>query len=187
VGAAAKSEIVAVAGRDVPVSNPHKVYFPEAGYTKLDLVRYYLAVAPGALAGAGGRPLVLKRYVDGIGEPAFYQKRAPANRPAWIETVEFAFPSGRTATEVVLRDAAGLVYVVNLGCIELHPYPVRAEDLDHPDELRVDLDPVPGVPWQDVCRVAQICREVLADHALTAFPKTSGSRGVHLHVRLRPR
>jgi bifunctional non-homologous end joining protein LigD len=185
--AARKVEVVNVAGREVQVSNPGKVFFPEAGYTKWDLVRYYLDVAPGALAAVGGRPLVLKRYVDGIGEPAFYQKRAPKNRPDWLECVEFRFPSGRTAEELVLRDAAGLVYVVNLGCVDLHPHPVRAQSLDHPDELRVDLDPVPGVGWTDVTQVAQICREILADHGLVSFPKTSGSRGVHLNVRLHPR
>jgi bifunctional non-homologous end joining protein LigD len=183
----AEQEIVSVAGREVVVTNPGKPYFAEAGLTKLDVVRYYLDVAPAALRGIAGRPLVLKRYVDGAGEPPFYQKRAPDTRPDWIDTVTLQFPSGRTATEVVVRDAAQLAWVVNLGCIELHPHPVRAEDLDHPDELRVDLDPVPGVGWEDIRRVALLCREVLGEHGLTGWPKTSGSRGMHLWVRLVPR
>ncbi len=179
-------EILEVAGREVTVSNPDKVYFPKAGHTKLDLVRYYLSVADGALRGAGGRPMALKRFVDGAeGEP-FFQKRAPEHRPPWIETVELAFPSGRTAAEVVLRDAAGLAWVANLGCIDLNPHPVRAEDLDHPDELRIDLDPVPGVEWEHIRQVALVCREVLADMDLVGWPKTSGSRGIHINVRIRP-
>jgi DNA ligase D-like protein (predicted polymerase) len=180
----ARSEIIAVAGREVTVTNPDKVYFPTAGYTKLDVVRYYVAVAEAALRGVGGRPFVLKRYVDGADEAPFYQKRAPENRPPWVDTVTLSFPSGRTAAEVVIRDAAQLIWVVNLGCIELHPHPVRAEDLDHPDELRVDLDPVPGVSWDEVRRVALLCREVLAEHGLTGWPKTSGSRGMHLNARI---
>ena len=140
-------EILEVAGRKVPVSNPGKIFFPQTGHTKLDLVRYYLSVADGALRGVAGRPMVLKRFVHGADSEAFFQKRAPSSRPDWIETIMLSFPSGRTAEEVVVRDAAGLAWVVNLGCIDLNPHPVRAEDLDHPDELRVDLDPVPGVDW----------------------------------------
>jgi len=182
-----RKEILEVAGRSVPVSHPDKVYFPQTGHTKLDLVRYYLSVAGGALRGAAGRPMVLKRYVNGAeGEP-FFQKRAPSSRPDWIETVELSFPSGRTAEEVVVQDAAGLAWVVNLGCIDLNPHPVRAEDLDHPDELRVDLDPVPGVDWAQIIRVALVAREVLADFGLTGWPKTSGSRGMHVYARIEPR
>ena len=182
-----RKEIIEVAGRSVPVSHPDKVYFPQTGHTKLDLVRYYLSVAGGALRGAAGRPMVLKRYVNGAeGEP-FFQKRAPSSRPDWIETVELSFPSGRTAEEVVVRDAAGLAWVVNLGCIDLNPHPVRAGDLDHPDELRVDLDPVPGVDWAQIIRVALVAREVLADFGLTGWPKTSGSRGMHIYATIEPR
>jgi bifunctional non-homologous end joining protein LigD len=182
-----RKEIVEVAGRSVPVSHPDKVYFPQTGHTKLDLVRYYLSVADGALRGVAGRPMVLKRYVNGAeGEP-FFQKRAPASRPDWIETVELSFPSGRTAEEVVVRDAAGLAWVANLGCIDLNPHPVRADDLDRPDELRVDLDPVPGVDWAQIVRVALVAREVLADVGLTGWPKTSGSRGMHIYARIEPR
>jgi bifunctional non-homologous end joining protein LigD len=182
-----RKEILEVAGRSVPVSNPGKIYFPRTGHTKLDLIRYYLSVADGALRGAAGRPMVLKRYVNGAeGEP-FFQKRAPSSRPDWIETVELSFPSGRTAEEVVVRDAAGLAWVANLGCIDLNPHPVRAGDLDHPDELRVDLDPVPGVDWAQIVRVALVAREVLADVGLTGWPKTSGSRGMHVYARIEPR
>jgi bifunctional non-homologous end joining protein LigD len=182
-----RKEIIEVAGRAVPVSNPGKIYFPRTGHTKLDLVRYYLSVADGALRGAAGRPMVLKRFVNGAeGEP-FFQKRAPSSRPDWIETVVLSFPSGRTAEEVVLRDAAGLAWVANLGCIDLNPHPVRADDLDHPDELRVDLDPVPGVDWAQIIRVALVAREVLADFGLTGWPKTSGSRGMHIYARIKPR
>jgi bifunctional non-homologous end joining protein LigD len=181
------AEIIEVAGRQVTITNPDKVYFSAAGHRKRDLVRYYLAVAEAALRGIGGRPLVLKRYVDGADRPAFYQKRAPESRPPWVETVTLRFPSGRSAEEIVVRDAAQLIWVVNLGCIDLHPHPVRADDLDHPDELRVDLDPVPGVPWADVVQVALVCREVLEEHGLAAWPKTSGSRGIHLDVRITPR
>jgi bifunctional non-homologous end joining protein LigD len=182
-----RKEIVEVAGRSVPVSHPDKVYFPQTGHTKLDVVRYYLSVADGALRGVAGRPMVLKRYVNGAeGEP-FFQKRAPSSRPDWIETVELSFPSGRIAEEVVVRDAAGLAWVANLGCIDLNPHPVRADDLDHPDELRVDLDPVPGVDWAQIVRVALVAREVLADVGLTGWPKTSGSRGMHIYARIEPR
>jgi bifunctional non-homologous end joining protein LigD len=179
--------VLEVAGREVAVSNPGKVYFPRAGLTKLELVQYYLAVADGALGGVRGRPMALKRFVNGAeGEP-FFQKRAPEKRPDWIETAELKFPSGRTADEVVLQDAAGLAWVVNLGCIDLNPHPVRASDLDHPDELRVDLDPVPGVEWPQIRDVAMVAREVLTDFGLTAWPKTSGSRGIHIYARIFPR
>ena len=180
-------EPIEVSGREVPVSNPRKVLFPEAGITKLDLVNYYLAVADGALRGAGGRPNVLVRYPNGIGEEFFYQKRAPEARPEWIEVVALKFPSGRTAEEVVPRDAAALVWMANLACLELHPHPVLAEDLDHPDELRVDLDPVPGVEWRQVQDVARVVRETLADLDLVGWPKTSGSRGIHVNVRIHQR
>src|SRR5438105_13425547 len=183
----ARKELLQIEGREIPISNPEKVFFPQRGYTKLDLVRYYLAVATGALRGAGGRPMALKRYVNGAEGEFFFQKRAPEARPLWIETVELKFPSGRTAREVVLRDAAQLAWIINLGCIDLHPHPVRADDLDHPDELRVDLDPVPGVPWPQVREVAMLAREVLREHGLTGWPKTSGSRGMHVNVRIQRR
>jgi DNA ligase D-like protein (predicted polymerase) len=183
----AERELVSVAGREVPVSNPGKVLFPAAGYTKRDLVRYFLIVAEGALRAAGGRPNVLVRYPDGIDAPFFYQKRAPASRPPWIEVVTLRFPSGRSAEEVVPREAAALVWMANLACLELHPHPVRAEDLDHPDELRVDLDPVPGVAWDQVRAVAGEVRATLADFGLSGWPKTSGSRGLHVYVRIEQR
>ncbi len=173
-----------VAGREVAISNPRKVLFPQAGYTKLDLVQYYLAVADGALRGAGGRPNVLVRYPNGTAGEFFYQKRAPHSRPDWIEVASLSFPSGRTAEEVVPRDAAALAWMANLACLELHPHPVRADDLDHPDELRVDLDPVPGVAWEQVREVAQVVRATLNDFALAGWPKTSGSRGMHVYVRI---
>jgi DNA ligase D-like protein (predicted polymerase) len=179
-----RSEVVDVAGKQVAVSNPDKVFFPGPGYTKRDLVAYYVAVADGALRGAGGRPMALKRYVNGAEGEYFFQKRAPESRPEWVRTVELSFPSGRTADEVVLDDAAGLVWVVNLGCLDLNPHAIRADDLDHPDELRVDLDPMPGVAWDDIRRVALVAREVLTDHGLTGWPKTSGSRGIHINVRI---
>src|SRR6266496_1371160 len=179
--------VLEVGGREVAVSNPGKVYFPEAGITKLEVVRYYLAVAEGALRGAGGRPNVLVRYANGIHGEFFYQKRAPEKRPDWIEVVTISFPSGRTAAEIVPRDAAALAWMANLGCLELHPHPVRADDLDHPDELRVDLDPGPGVAWEDVRRVALVVREVLHEHGLVGWPKTSGSRGIHVNVRIERR
>src|SRR4051794_15205878 len=184
---ARKPELIEVAGREVAISNPDKVFFVEHGYTKRDLVNYYSTVADGALRGAGGRPMALKRFVNGAEGEFFFQKRAPESRPDWIDTVELHFPSGRTADEIVLRDAAQLVWIVNLGCVDLNPHPVRAEDLDHPDELRVDLDPVPGVSWDDVRRVALVTREVLEDHDLVGWPKTSGSRGIHINVRIEPR
>src|SRR5205085_6183775 len=174
---AAKDEVLEVAGRAVTISNPDKVFFPKSGYTKLDLVRYYVAVADGALRGVAGRPMALKRFVNGAEGEAFFQKRAPNSRPEWVETVELRFPSGRTAEEIVVRDPAQLLWVVNLGCIDLNPHPVRADDLDHPDELRIDLDPMPAIPWSQVREVALVARQVLEDHGLTGWPKTSGSRG----------
>ncbi len=181
------STVLEAAGREVVITNPEKVFFPRAGHTKLDLVKYYAAVAGGALRGIAGRPIVLKRYVDGAeGEP-FYQKRAPEQHPDWVETVELRFPSGRTAREIVVRDAAQLLWIVNLGCIDLNPHPVRADDLEHPDELRVDLDPGPGVAWDDVRRVALLVREVLEERGLRGWPKTSGSRGMHVDVRVERR
>jgi bifunctional non-homologous end joining protein LigD len=188
VGKEEPAEVLDVEGREVRVTHPSKPYFSrEVKLTKLELVRYYLAVAPGALAGIRDRPIVLKRFVDGAeGEP-FYQKRAPDKRPPWLRTVTLSFPSGRTAEEVVVDDAAGLAWVVNLGCIELHPHPVRAGDLEHPDELRVDLDPGPGVEWADVRRVAMEVKALLEELGLTGWPKTSGSRGMHVNVRILPR
>src|SRR3982075_3310340 len=176
----ARSETLEVAGREVTISNPAKVFFPETGHTKLDLVRYYLAVAEGAIRGVAGRPMALKRFVNGAGGEVFFQKRAPASRPAWTDTVELAFPSGRTAEEIVVNDAAQLAWVINLGCIDLNPHPVRADDLAHPDELRVDLDPVPGVEWQQILDVALETKRTLEDFGLTGWPKTSGSRGFHV-------
>ena len=181
------AELLEIDGREVRVSNPDKVVFPEPGLTKLDLVRYYLGVADGALRGAAGRPMVLKRFVKGISQEAFFQKRAPEKRPEWIDTATLHYASGNSAEEVVVRDAAALAWVVNLGCIDLNPHPVRAEDLDHPDELRVDLDPMPGVDWSQIVDVAMVVREVLADHGLVGWPKTSGSRGMHINVRIEPR
>jgi bifunctional non-homologous end joining protein LigD len=180
-------ELIVVDGREVPVSNPGKVLFPDAGYTKLDLVRYYLAVAKGALRAAGGRPNVLVRYPNGITGEFFYQKRAPQSRPPWIDVVALRFPSGRSAEEVVPRDAAALVWMANLACLELHPHPVRADDLDHPDELRVDLDPVPGISWNQIREVAHIVQAALKDFGLVGWPKTSGSRGMHVYVRIERR
>ena len=180
-------EILTVAGREVPITNPGKILFPEAGHTKLDLARYYLAVAGGALRGSGDRPNVLVRYPNGIDGEFFYQKRAPASRPPWIDVVALQFPSGRTAEEVVPRDAAALAWIANLACLELHPHPVRADDLDHPDELRVDLDPVPGIEWDQIRTVAGLVRGALADVGLVGWPKTSGSRGMHIYVRIERR
>ena len=184
---ATEHEELEIEGRVLSISNPRKVLFPEAGHTKLDLARYYIAVADGALRGAGGRPNVMVRYPNGVGKEFFYQKRAPDSRPDWIEVVTLRFPSGRTAEEVVPRDAAALVWMANLACLELHPHPVRAEDLDHPDELRVDLDPVPGVPWAQVRDVARVAEQALADFGLVGWPKTSGSRGMHIVVRIERR
>lgn len=179
--------VLEAAGRKVVISNPEKLFFPEAGHTKLDLARYYLAVAEGALRGIAGRPIVLKRYVEGAAGEPFFQKRAPAKHPEWIETVELAFPSGRTAREIVVRDAAQLLWIVNLACIDLNPHPVRADDLERPDELRVDLDPGPGTAWDDVRRVALVVRDVLDDYGLRGWPKTSGTRGMHILVRIHRR
>ncbi|HEY6801364.1 MAG TPA: non-homologous end-joining DNA ligase [Agromyces sp.] len=182
-----KATTLEIDGREVRVSSPDKVVFPEPGLTKLDLVNYYLAVADGALRGAGGRPMVLKRFVKGIEAEAFFQKRAPEKRPEWIDTATLHYASGNSAEEVVVRDAAALAWVVNLGCIDLNPHPVRAEDLDHPDELRVDLDPMPGVDWSQIVDVAFVARDVLTDHDLVGWPKTSGSRGMHISVRIEPK
>jgi DNA ligase D-like protein (predicted polymerase) len=179
--------VIAVDGREVLISNPDKVLFPGPGHTKLDLARYYLTVADGALRGAAHRPNVLVRYPNGITGEYFYQKRAPTSRPAWVDVVSLRFPSGRTAEEVVPHDAAALVWMANLACLELHPHPVRADDLEHPDELRVDLDPVPGVEWTQIREVAAVVRGVLDDVGLVGWPKTSGSRGMHVNVRIEPR
>jgi len=183
----AEKEVLTIAGREVAISNPRKVLFPQPGYTKLDLARYYLAVADGALRGAGGRPNVLVRYPDGIDGEFFYQKRAPRSRPPWVDAVALRFPSGRSAEEVVPHDAATLMWMANLACLELHPHPVRASDLDHPDELRVDLDPVPGIGWPQIREVARVVQATLADFGLVGWPKTSGSRGMHVYVRIEPR
>ncbi|HXA51391.1 MAG TPA: non-homologous end-joining DNA ligase [Candidatus Acidoferrum sp.] len=182
------AEQLSMDGREVRVTHPEKLYFSkQARVTKLDLVQYYLAVAPGALNGIRDRPIVLKRFVNGAESEAFYQKRAPAERPPWLRTVTLSFPSGRTAEEIVVDDAAGLAWIVNLGCIELHPHPVRSGDLDHPDELRVDLDPGPGVSWGDVRTVAGEVNALLEEMGLRGWPKTSGSRGMHVNVRIQPR
>ncbi|TMB95287.1 MAG: DNA primase [Chloroflexi bacterium] len=182
-----QAAVLQAAGREVAISNPDKVMFPAAGHTKLDLAKYYLVVAEGALRGIAGRPVVLKRYVNGADQEPFFQKRAPEQHPDWIQTVELSFPSGRTAREVVVRDAAQLLWTVNLGCIDLNPHPVRADDLEHPDELRIDLDPGPGVGWDDVRRVAIVVRDVLEGSGLRGWPKTSGSRGIHVNVRIERR
>ncbi len=184
---ASRKEILEVGGREVTITNPDKLYFPRAGYTKLDLVRYFLAVAGGALTGVRGRPMALKRFVNGAESEPFFQKRAPDNRPEWMRTATLTFPSGRTADEIVVDEAAGLAWVANLGCLDLNPHPVRAEDVEHPDELRVDLDPVPGVPWSQIRDVAMVVREALAEVGLVGWPKTSGSRGIHINVRIEPR
>src|SRR5262250_349357 len=182
------AEVLLIEGREVRVTNPEKPYFSrQTKLSKLDLVRYYLSVTPGALGGIRDRPLVLKRFVNGAESDAFYQKRAPTNHPRWLRTVTLAFPSGRTAEEIVVDDAAGLAWIVNLGCIELHPHPVRSGDLEHPDELRIDLDPVPGVSWADVRRVTLEVQSLLDELGLVGWPKTSGSRGMHVNVRIEPR
>ena len=183
-----------VAGRQVTITHPDKVVFPgPAGqgggagpYTKLDLVRYYLAVADGALRGVAGRPMILKRFVKGISQEAVFQKRAPTKRPDWVDVAELRYASGTSAEEAVIHDAAGLAWVINLGCVDLNPHPVLADDLDHPDELRVDLDPMPGVTWQRIVDVALVAREVLEDYGLVGWPKTSGSRGFHVYARIAP-
>ena len=182
-----------VGGRQVEVTHPDKVIFPghgadtgHTGITKLDLVRYYLSVADGALRGVAGRPMILKRFVKGIEHEAVFQKRAPEKRPDWVEVAELRYARGTSAKEAVIRDAAGLAWAINLGCVDLNPHPVLADDLEHPDELRVDLDPMPGVTWRQILDVAQVAREVLEDHGLTAWPKTSGSRGFHIYARIEP-
>jgi len=183
-----QAEVLSIDGREVRVTNPDKLYFSlQTRLSKLELVRYYLSIAPGALAGIQDRPIVLKRFVDGAEGQAFYQKRAPANHPDWLRTTTLSFPSGRIAEEVVVDDAAGLAWIVNLGCIELHPHPVRSGDLDHPDELRVDLDPGPGVSWENVRLVALEVKGLLEEMGLQGWPKTSGSRGMHVNVRIQPR
>lgn len=182
----APAEILDIAGNEVRVSSPDKMVFPEAGVTKLDLVRYYLSIADGALRGAGGRPMVLKRFTKGISAEPFFQKRVPENHPDFIDTATLHYASGTSAEEAVIRDAAGLAWVVNLGCLDLNPHPVRAEDLHHPDELRVDLDPMPGVDWSQIVDVAYVVRDVLDDVGLIGWPKTSGSRGLHILVRIAP-
>ena len=180
--------VLSIEGREVRISNPDKPYFSrDVKLSKLDVVQYYLSVATGAVAGIRDRPSMLKRFVDGAEKPPFYQKRAPENRPEWLRTVTLSFPSGRTAEEVVVDDAAGLAWIVNLGCIELHPHAVRTNDLDHPDELRIDLDPIPGVEWDDVRRVAIEVKNLLEEVGLTGWPKTSGSRGMHVNVRIEQR
>jgi bifunctional non-homologous end joining protein LigD len=183
----ARTETIEAAGREITITNPDKVFFAETGATKLDLVRYYLAVAEGALVGIRGRPMALKRFVNGAGGEFFFQKRAPDNRPDWLRVATLTFPSGRTADEIVVDDAAGLAWIINLGCIDLNPHPVRADDLDHPDELRVDLDPVPGIEWSQIRDVALVAKESLEAHGLVGWPKTSGSRGIHINVRIERR
>ena len=183
----AKSVLVEVGGRGVEVSSPDRVYFPAAGITKLDLARYYAAVGESALRGVRDRPVVLKRYVKGIDHDFFFQKRAPEQRPDWVETVEVTFPAGDRAHEVVVREPACLVWMANLGCIDMNPHLVRADDLAHPDELRIDLDPCPDVPWDWIRRVALVVREVLEEHGLRGWPKTSGSRGMHVYARIERR
>jgi bifunctional non-homologous end joining protein LigD len=182
----AEHTMIEVAGHEVKVSNPQKVFFPELGVTKLDLVNYYLEVADAALNHLRNRPTVLKRFVNGAGEEPFFQKRVPDSAPEWIETAMITFPSGRTAREMLPNDAAHLIWGVNLGVIDWNPWPVRAPDLDHPDELRVDLDPTPEATFDDVRQVALCAGEVLREHGLTGFPKTSGSRGIHINVRIDP-
>jgi DNA ligase D-like protein (predicted polymerase) len=188
MAASSAGEHLEVDGEQVPITHPDRVVFGELEATKLDLMRYYLAVAPGALRGVAGRPMILKRFVKGITEEAVFQKRAPEkNRPDYVDVAELRYASGRSAKEAVLHDAAGLVWAVNLGCVDLNPHPVRADDLAHPDELRVDLDPMPGVDWRQIIHVALVAREVLTDHGLTAWPKTSGSRGFHIYARIERR
>jgi bifunctional non-homologous end joining protein LigD len=187
VAGEAASTVLSFAGRAVQITHPDKLYFSQARISKLDLVRYYLSIAPGAVAGIQDRPIVLKRFVNGAEGQAFYQKRAPTQRPPWLRTVTLSFPSGRTAEEIVVDDVAGLAWIVNLGCIELHPHPVRSGNLEHPDELRIDLDPGPGVSWADVCDVALEVQGLLEEVELRGWPKTSGSRGMHVNVRIEPR
>src|SRR6202161_3335108 len=179
-----------VGGRQVELTHLDKVIFPDqdgrGDHTNLDLIQYYLAVADGALRGVTGRPMILKRFVKGIDEEAVFQKRAPEKRPDWVDVAELRYASGTSAKEAVIHDAAGLAWAINLGCVDLNPHPVLADDLDHPDELRVDLDPMPGVAWRQILTGAQAAREVLEDDGLTAWPKTSGSRGFHIYARIEP-
>jgi bifunctional non-homologous end joining protein LigD len=182
-----KSEVLELAGREITITNPTKIFFPKLGITKLDLVNYYVSVADGAIRGVRGRPMILKRFPNGVEQEAFYQKRAPKKRPEWVEVATFTFPSGRHADEICVRDIAQLAWIINLGCVDLNAHPVRAEDMDHPDELRIDLDPVPGVGWRQILDVAKVAREVLSDMGLIGWPKTSGSRGVHVWIRIHPR
>jgi len=184
---AAKKVVLELAGHEVAISNPDKIFFPRTGYTKMDLVEYYLAVAGGAIRGVFARPMAMKRYVNGVEGDFFFQKRAPSSHPDWIETVELRFPSGRTAEEIVVRNEAQLAWIVNLGCVDLNPHPVRTDDLEHPDELRVDLDPMPGIEWPQVRDVAMLCGETLRDFGLQGWPKTSGSRGFHIYARIERR
>ena len=180
-------QVLELAGHEVTVSNPNKVYFPKAGITKIQLVRYYLDVAAGALRGVARRPMILKRFVNGVEAEPFYQKRAPAKRPDWIDIATFSFPSGRHADEIVVNDVAQLIWIVNLGCVDLNPHAIRKDDMDRPDELRIDLDPVPGVAWPQIRDVARVAREVLGELGLTGWVKTSGSRGAHIWCRIEPR
>jgi len=188
VGKDQAADALLIEGREVRITHPRKLYYSkQVQLSKLDIVRYYLSIAPAALNGIRDRPLVLKRFVNGAEQEAFYQKRAPTDTPEWLRTVTLSFPSGRTAEEIVVDDAAGLIWIVNLGCIELHPHPVRSGNLERPDELRVDLDPGPGVSWQDVCKVALEVKAFLEEVRLRGWPKTSGSRGMHVNVRIEPR
>jgi len=185
----AKSEytVLEAAGREVRLSNPAKVYFPKPGWTKLDLATYYMELEDAVAVHLRERPTVMKRFVNGIREDPIWQKRVPQKVPEWLQTATVAFPSGRTAEELVANDAAHLVWAVNLGVIDFNPWPARRDDLDHPDELRVDLDPTPGVTWDAVRRTALVARDVLSDHGLRGYPKTSGSKGIHVNVRIEPR
>ena len=182
----AQRELIEVCGRELSVSNPGKVFFPERGVTKIDLVNYYLACEEAAVRALIERPTVLKRWVNGVTGEAFFQKRVPESAPEWLETATVTFPSGRNARELVVVDGAHLVWGVNLGVIDWNPWPVRRSDLDHPDELRVDLDPGPEIDFKQVCEVAMTVRDVLEEHALRGYPKTSGSRGIHVYVRVAP-
>ena len=184
---AAKPVTVKVGDYEVSITNPEKVFFSQAGYTKLDLVNYYLAIGEGALRGVMRRPMVLKRYVNGAAEEPFFQKRAPDKRPPWVETALITFPSGRSANLAVADEVADVIWAVNLGCLDLNPWPVRADDVDHPDEVRVDLDPTPAASWRDVCDVAMCVKSVLDDLGMRGFPKTSGSRGIHINIRIEPK
>ncbi|MEO8291656.1 MAG: non-homologous end-joining DNA ligase [Actinomycetota bacterium] len=180
-------ETIEIHGRQIRVTNPDKVYFPQPGVTKLEVVRYYAEVAQAALVGCRDRPEILHRYPDGVDGESFYQKRLPRGAPEWVQTTTIRFPSGRSAEEVVLADAAHLVWAATLGCLEVNPWPVRRHDVDHPDELRIDLDPTPGIAFADVRLVALEVADALREHGLEGFPKTSGKRGMHVNVRIEPR